>query len=108
MDALIIAIGGGSAAAALSGIVQVTLWALNRKATKADKASNGNRELKDAIRALLYDRIKYLGQKYIAEGSIALDDLESLLDMHKCYRDLEGNGGLNALMSKVQGLPIRE
>jgi hypothetical protein len=106
MDALVIALGGGSAAAVVSGLVQVTLWALNRKASKADKAADGNKEIRDALRALLYDRIKYLGQRYVSEGDISLADLESLLDMHKCYGELEGNGGLNALISKVKTLPI--
>ena len=108
MDALIIALGGGSAAAVVSGAVQVILWALARRAAKDDKASDGNKEIKDAIRALMYDRIKYLGQRYIGEGGVALDDLESFLDMHGCYRDLEGNGGLDTLVSKVKALPIRD
>jgi hypothetical protein len=108
MDAFMIAIGGGSAAAVVSGVVQIALWVLNRRASKADKVNNGNREIGEAIRALLYDRVKYLGQKYISEGGIAMDDLESLLDMHNCYHDLQGNGALDALISKVKSLPIRK
>lgn len=61
-----------------------------------------------AIRMILKDRIRYLCEKYVAQGWIYASDLEELLNMHDCYHtDLEGNGFLTAFISKVKALPVK-
>ena len=106
---LVIAIASGSFAAAIvSGIVTLTLWKLNRKASKEDSETKGEKDIKAAVRVLLYDRIKFLGRSFIAKGSITAEDLEDLMSMHRIYHDdLEGNGFLDSVMKQVGKLPMQ-
>ena len=71
-EAVIIAvIGSGALSAVISGIFQV----LQGKSQKEKGIGAGTR-------ILLYDRIKYLGRKHIADGFISAEDLEDLIAMH--------------------------
>ena len=57
---------------------------------------------------MLYDRIRYLGQAYIAAGEIDFDDRRVLNDMHRSYHNgLGGNGDLDTLMAEVNGLKLK-
>jgi hypothetical protein len=108
MELLTIALGGGMTVAVVSGIVQIVIWRLNRKATVEDRKGNEDKEVRAALRLILYDRIKYLGRKYIAAESITFDELEDLNAMHKCYSEgLGGNGTLDGLMVLVRTLLIK-
>ena len=61
-----------------------------------------------ALRYIMYDRIRFLGQAYIAAGSIDFDDRRILNDMHTSYHDgLGGNGDLDKLMETVNALPLK-
>lgn len=104
-----IALGGGFSAALVSGIIQLILWKLNRRAAKVDKAGGNEMHIKSALRILLYDRIKHLGRCYIERGNVTADELEDLISMHECYHDdLDGNGFLDSLMAQVKNLPIKK
>lgn len=106
---LALVLGGGFSAAFVSGIIQLILWRWNRKAAKADKAGGNEMHIKNALRILLYDRIKYLGRRYIEQGYVPADDLEDLMAMHKCYHDdLDGNGFLDSIMGQVKLLPLKK
>lgn len=119
-------LSGGVAAAAMKTIEGVIMWHLNRKAAKEDKAEDrkaaAEKSEKDAIkqlrddlaalqvgeRAILHDRIKYLGRSYIKDGEIDLDDRQDLVDMHSVYHSyLGGNGNLDKLMEGVMELPVK-
>lgn len=94
---------GGVAAAVVSGIFSVILWRLNRGAEKEDKAD----DIKIGLRILLYDRIKYLGKRYIEREYITAEELEDIMAMHKVYHDnLHGNGFLDSIMEQVKALQI--
>lgn len=94
---------GGVAAAVVSGIFSVILWRLNRRAEKEDKAD----DIKIGLRILLYDRIKYLGKRYIKREYITAEELEDIMAMHKVYHDnLHGNGFLDSIMEQVKALQI--
>ena len=126
MEVILSIIGGSCGAAIVAGVFGLLQWRLNRKAQKEDRASD--RKLADcaargeeiarveqrvdalykADRIQMYDRIKHLGKAYIAKGYIAPDDLEDIIDMHKCYHDdLGGNGFLDSIMEQVHRLPIK-
>jgi hypothetical protein len=77
-ELLTIIIGGGTFAALISGIVQIILWKLNRKAKMQDEKSGDSRHIKNALCVILYDRIKYLGRHHIGVGFISVEDLEDL------------------------------
>ena len=97
-EAVIIAvIGSGALSAVISGIFQAT----QNRARKNEGICAGTR-------ILLYDRIKYLGRKHIADGFISAEDLEDLIAMHNVYHnDLKGNGYLDSVMNAVKNLPIK-
>ena len=50
---------------------------------------------------------KYLAKSYISRGWITTEELEDLMEMHKVYHDLGGNGYLDALMDQVHRLTVR-
>lgn len=94
---IIIAIIGSNALSALIGAI-VTFCGQRRQ--KKDSTTAG-------LRILLYDRIKHLAKSYIARGWITTEELEDLMQMHKVYHDLGGNGYLDKLMEQVHRLPVR-
>lgn len=79
-----------------------------RKYEKADGQDRSNQVLKDGLKWMLYDRIRHLGQKYIANGAVDFDDRRILNEMHGCYHNgLGGNGDLDNLMRDVNALPLK-
>lgn len=88
-------ITSGTLSAFISGMFA---WSAQRRQEK-----NGVRE---GVRVLLYDRIKYLCKKAIKAGGITSDQLEDILSMHKVYHDIGGNGFLDSLISQTKSLPI--
>ena len=102
-------LGGGFTAAIVSGVIQIIIWKLNRKAAKEDKTVEKDAHVKTALKLLMYDRIKYLGKCYITGGFIDAEDLRDLMAMHACYHDdLDGNGFLDSVMKQVKNLPIHK
>ena len=98
MELWIAIVGSGALSAIISG-----MFTLAAAKTKKDGG------VAAGVRQLLYDRIKYLGRKFISAGEIRLEDLEDLIEMHKIYHDtLDGNGYLDSVMKAVNGLKIRE
>lgn len=114
-------------AALITGIIGIIRWAIERKASQKDgeKESMEKRigeveermDKRDAkmdaimagVRSLLYSEIKDRCKEAIAAGEISVDDLEDLSRNHELYHGpLEGNGYLDALMTKVRALPVRE
>lgn len=91
-------------AATGSGVTAIILAILQRKWTKDDKRD----AIVDALKVLLIDRVRYLGQKYISDGSVSLSDRETLDEMHQAYKSLGGNGHLKIIMAEVGELPIRK
>jgi len=112
-------ISGGVGAGIVKLIGDRLAFRRERKAKKEDEASlNYDGRLKSietktdaqsaALRYLLYDRIRYLGQAYIKDGCIDFDDRRILNEMHCAYHDgLDGNGDLNTLMKEVNKLPLK-
>lgn len=91
-------------AATGSGVTAIVLTLLQRKWAKDDKRD----AIVDALKVLLIDRVRYLGQKYISDGSVSLSDRETLDEMHQAYKSLGGNGHLKIIMAEVGELPIRK
>ena len=89
-----------------SGVLSTLITCIFSVADKKNKKKSG---VASGTRILLYDKIKYLGKKHIAEKHITSEDLEDLIRMHKIYHDeLDGNGYLDAIMEQVKKLPIKE
>lgn len=61
------------------------------------------------VKIILYDRIKWMGNKYLERGWISSEELEDLVEMHRIYHDeLIGNGFLDEIMKKVKALPLKK
>lgn len=110
---------GGIGAAVVNGMNERKMHKLKREETKEEKAEqNSEGRLKnvedkvdalvEATKYILYDRIRYLGQRYIDAGEIDFDDRRILNDMHRSYHcGLGGNGDLDKLMEAVNELPLK-
>lgn len=97
-ETIVIAILGSSL---LSTIINQICNFIQRR---ADEKSG----VKQALRLVLKDRLRQLCVHYIQQGWIYEDELEDIITMHKCYHDeLNGNGYLDTMMSKVKALEIR-
>lgn len=129
-EILVAVLSGGAVVAVIEGIREALKWRRTRKAQMEDKAEakeeykQKQADLKteerleaiekktdaqsEAIKYILYDRIRYLGQAYIAEREIDFDDRRILNDMHHSYHfGLKGNGDLDTLMKEVNHLPLK-
>lgn len=135
-------LGGGVLLSIVEGIKALIGWAIKRKAQKEDHAEekaekkteeritavegriqileSNDKEILSLIEALveaqryvLYDRIRFLGQKYIAAGEVDMEDRRILHLLHAVYhgdethRGCGGNGDLTLLMQDVDKLPLK-
>lgn len=120
-------ITGVTGAAVIKLIDNVVQWKLQRKAAKEDRTLDDDRaeikkikqwekDMEDKVNALInadryimFDRIRYLGQKYVAEKEVDFDDRRILNQMHDVYHnELGGNGDLDKLMKAVNTLPLKQ
>ena len=118
-EILLALITGGVIAAIIEGIREWLRWKRERKAKKEDTAElNIEQRLEameqqnaaqiEALKYILYDRIRFLGQEYITEGEIDFDDRRILNSMHTVYHNgLNGNGDLDNLMRDVNALKLK-
>jgi 5'-3' exonuclease len=61
-----------------------------------------------ALKYVLLDRIRYIGQSYIKHGTVTFDERRILREMHDCYHNgLGGNGDADDIMSEVGRLPLK-
>ncbi len=99
---------GGSAVAALITQIGEGIRQKQKHKDETEKTENDDiAALKTALKWVMYDRIRYLGQSYIAAKKIDFDDRRILNEMHNCYHNgLGGNGDLNTLMKEVNALPL--
>ena len=112
-------LSSGAFATAVAGIFESFRFRRERKAKKEDAADlNIEKRLNvieaqmnaqsEALKYIMYDRIRFLGQEYIAEGEIDFDDRRILNAMHSVYHSgLNGNGDLDNLMRDVNALKLK-
>lgn len=89
-----------------SGVMAIVLAALQRKWAKQDKHDERIDALVTALKVLMIDRVKWLGNQYIKAKEITLSDKDTLVDMHSAYKALGGNGHLDVVMREVDKLPV--
>lgn len=122
--------------ALITGMKDLILWVLNRKASKEDREEdrqeksldqrledheNDIKKILDILdklekrldiaaqndKVILKDRIKYLATTYIHEGKVSYDDKKNLKEMWSIYHyGLKGNGDLDDLMNLIDNLPL--
>lgn len=78
---------------------------IDERLTRIEKQ---NKALVEGLRAMLLDRILYLGQSYVDKGEISYDDRHRFRQMHDCYHNgLGGNGDANLIVEAVDELPLK-
>lgn len=88
-----------------SGLLSTIITSIISYKKESNKKESG---VNNGVRALLYDKIKYLGKHHISNGEISAEDLEDLISLHNVYHnDLGGNGYLDEIMRNVRGLKIK-
>ena len=114
MDIVIAIITGGIGAAAIKIIDNIIAWKLARKGKQLDQRTEKECEtdkaiiaVQEGVRVMLLDRILYLGQCYIHEREVDLNDRIRLSAMHRAYKSLGGNGDADAIMACVNSLPLK-
>lgn len=123
-------LGGGVIVALIESARGLVAWILKRKAEREDRAEDradkrieeriGHLEdemtamrtltaaLAESQKNVLFDRIRYLCRRYLADGEIDFDDLRAVNALHNSYHNgLGGNGDLDALMKQVRELPVK-
>ena len=91
-----------TACACSSGLTGLVLALLQRHWSKQDKQDC----IVNGLKVLTVDRVRCLARSYIRDGSISLEDKETLQDMHRAYKALGGNGHLDTAMAEIERLPI--
>lgn len=119
MEVLIALLSGGAAVALIEGLRE---WLGRRYEQRARKEALAQRKIEErltameeqniaqseALKYILFDRIRFLGQAYIAAGEIDFDDRRILNSMHAVYHSgLKGNGDLDNLMRDVNALRLK-
>lgn len=101
-------LGGSAVAALINQIGEGIREKKKRQADNEDSESDDIKEIKRALKYVMLDRIRYLGQVYIKSGEIDYDDRRILNEMHGSYHNgLGGNGDLDILMKEVNTLPLK-
>ena len=110
MDALQIfaVVAGSSVIGSIVTLVgTIIIKKMDRKDKRTEHLTAFEKHIQKAVCVMLYDRIKYLGKRYIHEESITAEELNDLQKMHTVFHeDLNGNGFLDALMKHVKELRI--
>ena len=76
--------------------------------TKIATLSEEVGHVKMADQAILSDRIKWLGTKYLEEGEIEFEDRRILHQLHNAYHNhCGGNGDFDILMQDIDALPLK-
>lgn len=110
-ETVIVALVAGLAAVIGGLITQIGEGIRQKRKRKFDKDDGKDKDteaLKAGLKWVLYDRIRFLGQKYITDKKVDFDDRRILNEMHSCYHNgLGGNGDLDVLMHEVNALPLK-
>ena len=77
-----------SVALGSSGLSAIIVAILNHQWAKTRGTSTKLDALCEAQKALMIDRVRDLGERYIIRGHITLDEKENLVEMYQAYKNL--------------------
>ena len=64
--------------------------------------------IKDAVIAILHNKIYTLGKQYIAQEHISVEALDDFEHLYKAYHALGGNGTGTEIYKRVKELPMKQ
>jgi hypothetical protein len=62
---------------------------------------------REALVALLHDRLYFLMQTYIARGEISTEEYDNIMYLYRPYAAMGGNGTCEKLLNEINKLPIK-
>ena len=89
------------------GVVSVLSLLMRRLWQTIKKEHEEQRLLREAVLAILHDRLYSLARYYLAQGWLTIQDLDNLEYIYKAYHGLGGNGTGTDLFTRCKALPIR-
>ena len=89
-----------------AGVVSIIMAALQRHWRKKDDKDGSIKALVKAQKVLMINHVRDLGEKYIQNRKISLEDKETIHEMYDAYKALGGNGHLETVMQEIDRLPI--
>lgn len=91
-----------------SGVLAGGGYLIRRLWKKQQEEEARQKSIKEAIIALLRDRVVQAYYHYIERGWITLHGLEAAEKMYTEYHNLGGNGTVTKLMEDLRELPVRD
>ncbi len=113
-------LASGVIGAVFAFLNQLGLWYIKRRTQRKDQGKQDEKQqlqalkvdlanVKQGMKAMLQERIKYLGLSYCREGAVSFEDRAALSEMHTVYHhELGGNGNLDQVMQDVAKLPLKK
>lgn len=89
-----------------AGVMAILQAWFQRRWKKKDASADQLTALVNAQKVIMIDWVRWLGRRYIEDRHISLEDKENLMDMHKAYKALGGNGHLQTVIDEVNRLPV--
>ena len=89
-----------------SGVSAVVVAVLQRHWQKQDRKDNRLDALVNAQKLTMIDLVKRSAKEHIKAGYISLEDKEHLIEQHKAYKALGGNGHLDTIMEVIDELKV--
>lgn len=105
---IVVAVCGCTGGFNLISLVLQHRWNKKEKKDKRlDTIEESLDAIKEAQRATMEERIRYLVGHYNCKGEITLMEKANLKDMHKRYVGVGGNGNLDAEMELLDRIPVK-
>lgn len=96
-----------TAALGSTGLSTVIVAVLQHHWQKKEKEDERIDALMAAQRVSMEERIRYLVQHYVGKDQISLAEKSNLVEMHKCYVGVGGNGNLDTEMKELDKVPVK-
>lgn len=95
--------------AIISAVVGYFMLKMRKREERIDREEEERRAdykaLRNGLQCMLRDRLIFLMQKAESDGYAPLFATRNVEDMHKAYKELDGNGLIDALYARFKALP---
>ena len=82
------------------------LWAF--LGSRLDRRIERHSAEKDLLLGIAHIEMVFFGMQYIERGWITKDEYDTMLELHKPYKKLGGNGSGTKIMQELEKLPLKE
>ena len=90
----------------MGGVISLLTYLNKMIYSKYKTETEEQKLIKDALLAILHDRLYQASMHYIEQDSISIKDLDNLDYLYRGYHALDGNGVCSELYDRCRNLPI--